>query len=95
LQGFRGDQAPSGEPTTKPKPAASLVWNPTDVQSTTPVGFTLEGSPGEKITALIERRKAAKAVRDFATADRIRDELRSQGIELIDRPGGSTEWLRR
>jgi cysteinyl-tRNA synthetase len=44
---------------------------------------------------MIERRKAAKAVRDFATADRIRDELRSQGIELIDRPGGSTEWLRR
>jgi cysteinyl-tRNA synthetase len=59
------------------------------------VGISAVGSPGEDIRALIERRKAAKAVRDFATADRIRDELRSQGIELIDRPGGSTEWLRR
>jgi cysteinyl-tRNA synthetase len=54
-----------------------------------------EGLDNGTITALIERRKAAKAVRDFATADQIRDELRAQGIELIDRPGGSTEWLRR
>ena len=95
LQGYRGDQATSGEPTTKAKPAASLGWKATVVQSPTPLGISSEGSPGEDIRALIERRKAAKAVRDFATADRIRDELRSQGIELIDRPGGSTEWLRR
>ena len=54
-----------------------------------------EGLDKGAITALIERRKAAKAVRDFAEADRIRDVLRIQGIELIDRPGGSTEWLRR
>ena len=95
LQGSRGDQATSGEPATKAKPAASLGWKATVVQSPTPVGISAEGSPGEDIRGLIERRKAAKAVRDFATADRIRDELRSQGIELIDRPGGSTEWLRR
>jgi cysteinyl-tRNA synthetase len=54
-----------------------------------------EGPDDGAIQALIEQRRTAKAVRDFATADRIRDELRSQGIELIDRPGGSTEWLRR
>ncbi len=46
------------------------------------------------IEALIEQRKAAKASRDFAAADRIRDDLRAQGIELIDKPGGLTEWLR-
>jgi cysteinyl-tRNA synthetase len=51
--------------------------------------------PGEaEIEALIEQRRAAKAERDFASADRIRDQLRRQGIELIDRPGGVTEWLR-
>jgi len=43
---------------------------------------------------LIEQRLAAKATRDFASADRIRDQLKTQGIELIDRPGGITEWLR-
>jgi cysteinyl-tRNA synthetase len=54
-----------------------------------------EGLDDGAIAALIDERKAAKAVRDFATADRIRDQLRGQGIELIDRPGGTTEWLRR
>jgi cysteinyl-tRNA synthetase len=54
-----------------------------------------EGLDDSAIAALIEERRAAKAERDFAVADRIRDELRSQGIELIDRPGATTEWLRR
>ena len=46
------------------------------------------------IEAQIEARKAAKAAKDFGAADRIRDELKAQGIELIDKPGGLTEWLR-
>ena len=39
-------------------------------------------------------RTAAKAAKDFAEADRIRDELATQGVELIDKPGGVTEWIR-
>ncbi len=46
------------------------------------------------IEAQIEARKAAKAARDFAAADAIREALKAQGIELIDKPGGITEWLR-
>ncbi|MFM9042214.1 MAG: cysteine--tRNA ligase [Vulcanococcus sp.] len=46
------------------------------------------------IQAQIEARQAAKASRDFASADRIRDELKAQGIELIDKPGGVTDWIR-
>ena len=42
----------------------------------------------------IETRRAAKAARDFATADRIRAELAAEGIELIDKPGGVTDWVR-
>jgi cysteinyl-tRNA synthetase len=52
------------------------------------------GPSDAAIEAQIEARKAAKAARDFATADRIRDELKAQGIELIDKPGGLTDWLR-
>jgi cysteinyl-tRNA synthetase len=52
------------------------------------------GPDDAAIDALIEQRRAAKASRDFAAADRIRDELKAQGIELIDKPGGLTEWLR-
>ena len=66
-------------------------------------GASTEASPdpgktepdAARIEALIEQRGMAKARRDFAEADGIRDQLRAEGIELIDRPGGITEWLRR
>ena len=53
------------------------------------------GLDDASIMDLIERRRSAKDERNFSEADRLRDELRSQGVELIDRPGGNTEWLRR
>ena len=53
-----------------------------------------EGPSADAIQNQIEARLAAKAGRNFAEADRIRDTLKAQGIELIDRPGGITEWLR-
>ena len=39
-------------------------------------------------TALLERRQAARALRDWAEADRLRDELRSLGWEIRDAPAG-------
>jgi cysteinyl-tRNA synthetase len=53
-----------------------------------------EGLSAEAIEALVERRKAAKAARDFAEADRLREDLRQQGVELVDKPGGVTVWIR-
>ena len=46
------------------------------------------------IDAAIAARQAAKASKDYAEADRIRNELTTKGIELIDKPGGITEWIR-
>jgi cysteinyl-tRNA synthetase len=47
-----------------------------------------------EIQAQIEERLAAKAAKNFQEADRIRDALKAQGIELIDKSGGLTEWIR-
>jgi cysteinyl-tRNA synthetase len=47
-----------------------------------------------RIDALVAEREAARAAKDFATADRIRDELAAESIDLIDTPQGPT-WRRR
>ena len=41
---------------------------------------------------IIEQRKAAKAAKDWATSDRIRDELMNLGIRIKDTKDGA-EWI--
>ncbi len=48
----------------------------------------------EEIEAMIQARIDARAAKDFAKADALRDALIADGIELLDRPGGKTEWRR-
>jgi cysteinyl-tRNA synthetase len=52
-------------------------------------------SPSDsEIEAMIEQRNAARKAKNFAEADRLRNELQAQGITLIDQPGGITRWHR-
>jgi cysteinyl-tRNA synthetase len=46
------------------------------------------------VTSLLEQRQAARANRDFATADAIRDRIKAAGIEVEDTPSGPSWSLR-
>ncbi|HJW08736.1 MAG TPA: DALR domain-containing protein, partial [Holophagaceae bacterium] len=47
-----------------------------------------------EVEALIEARRAAKAARNWAEGDRIRDQIKGMGIILEDRKDGSVSWRR-
>jgi len=58
--------------------------------------FTIVSESGEadaEVEALIQARQDAKKAKNFAEADRIRDELKAKGIELTDIPHGA-KWKR-
>ncbi|VAW52438.1 Cysteinyl-tRNA synthetase, partial [hydrothermal vent metagenome] len=52
-----------------------------------------EDSDAEKIEALIVARKEARENKDWAAADKIRDELDAMGVVLEDKDG-RTIWRR-
>ena len=51
-----------------------------------------ESSLDAEVEALIEARKAAKAAKNWAEADRVRDQLKAMGIVLEDRKDGTVGW---
>ena len=56
-------------------------------------GYTITGEGDPAVDALVMARYEAKKAKNFAEADRIRDELKAQGIEVTDVPGGAV-WKR-
>ena len=56
-------------------------------------GYTVTGEGDPAIDALVMARYEAKKAKNFAEADRIRDELKAQGIEIVDAKDGAT-WKR-
>ena len=67
-------------------PEAWFRWSP-------PSAARAEGE-AEAIGTLVEARNAARRQKDWAEADRIRDELDTRGVVLEDGPGGTT-WRRK
>ena len=66
------------------------------------LGLELAAPPDEEITELpngaaelLERRASARAARDFATADALRDQLAALGVEVRDTPDGQVPTVRR
>lgn len=54
-----------------------------------PVGARIEEAD---IAARLEARKLARAEKDFATSDRIRDDLKADGVEVMDGDPLGWEW---
>ena len=57
-------------------------------------GVSAPGFSDAESEASLAERHAARAAKDFAESDRIRDRLAQAGIVLEDKPGGVTQWRR-
>jgi len=64
----------------------------TVVQSNADGTYSTDPATQEWIDNLLERRKAARAAKNFAESDRIRDELAALGIAIKDNKDGTTSW---
>jgi cysteinyl-tRNA synthetase len=58
------------------------------------VNGAVGGLTDAEIEALVQQRTEARKAKNWQQSDRLRDELKAQGITLIDKPGGVTIWHR-
>lgn len=56
------------------------------------IATTSKGVDATLVENLIEQRKSARKAKDFAKADAVKKQLTDMGVELKDRPDGTTEW---
>jgi cysteinyl-tRNA synthetase len=56
-------------------------------------GYKIGSGPSEaKVKPLLDARHAARAAKDWAESDRIRDELTAMGVTIKDNKDGTTSW---
>jgi cysteinyl-tRNA synthetase len=58
-----------------------------------PVASAASDNLEAQVNALLARRTAARAAKDWAESDRVRDELKALGVQVKDGPNGTT-WSR-
>ena len=83
-------------PSTNPTKALARVCGAIFDELSGVIGLPIskpEASIDSEVEALIEARQAARKAKNFAEADRIRDELKEKGIILEDTPQG-VKWKR-
>jgi cysteinyl-tRNA synthetase len=73
--------------------AASLVATVRELAGVLGIEVGSAGGDDAEIDALVRERDDARAARNFARGDEIRDDLAARGIKLEDGPGGTT-WHR-
>ena len=75
------------------KAAAKRKENAGTAAVQTAGGYTITGEGDPAVDALVMARYEAKKAKNFAEADRIRDEVKAQGIEIVDARDGAV-WKR-
>jgi cysteinyl-tRNA synthetase len=88
---YANSEVPDGAPAALAKGVLDVLLELTDVLGL--IVIRKEEDLDSEIVSLIEERQAARKRKDFAEADRIRDELKSRGIELLDTREG-VKWKR-
>ena len=73
--------------------AGSLGFAQMDANRFLGVGHTTDENDNG-IAQLVARREQARRERDWSTADQLREELTGLGVEIEDRPDGTTVWRR-
>ena len=73
--------------------AAKVREEQAQQKSSSQGGYVITGEGDPAVDALVLARYEAKKAKNFAEADRIREELKGQGIEITDVPGGAS-WKR-
>ncbi|MBW4488541.1 MAG: cysteine--tRNA ligase [Trichocoleus desertorum ATA4-8-CV12] len=61
-------------------------------ESDSGIELSPSGLTNAEIEQLIQQRQEARKAKNFGESDRIRDELKAQGITLVDQLGGVTTW---
>jgi len=79
------------DPDLTPAEKLALMTGFDDIFGLGLAAATESRSLPEELMALIQQREEARAAKDWATADAIRDDLLAQGVAIKDRPGG-TDW---
>lgn len=94
LHELRGEAAKGAKPAAASlKASAQLIGllqlSPAQWVSFRPASAAVDEN---KVVSLIEARNDARKAKNFKEADRIRDELKTMGIELEDTKDGKTQW---
>ena len=72
----------------------AFLQTPIPKAASDPAVLQPEGLSDAEIEGLIDARAAARAARNFAESDRIRDLLQARGIMIEDRAGQRSSWRR-
>ena len=67
-------------------------FDPTVIESRADGTYSTDSNTQKWLDEQIERRKVARAAKDFAEADRIRNELDAKGFAIKDNKDGTTSW---